>query len=66
MQHKLVDVLVTTCGGIEEDFMKCMAHTYAGDWSLKGKDLREQVGAALGTGHWALGMLLLSRITMLT
>ena len=43
-----VDVIVTTAGGIEEDFIKCMAHTYLGDFSLPGKDLRlrgiKQVG----------------------
>lgn len=36
-QHKMVDVLVTTAGGIEEDFIKCMGHTYMGDFQLKGK-----------------------------
>ncbi|XP_068605749.1 deoxyhypusine synthase [Brachionichthys hirsutus] len=41
-QHKMVDVIVTTAGGIEEDFIKCMAHTYLGDFSLPGKDLRQK------------------------
>jgi deoxyhypusine synthase len=41
-QHKMVDCIVTTTGGIEEDFMKCFAPTYHGDWHLKGKDLRDQ------------------------
>ncbi|EGD79119.1 deoxyhypusine synthase [Salpingoeca rosetta] len=40
VQHKMVDVIVTTAGGIEEDFIKCMADTYLGDFSLKGRDLR--------------------------
>lgn len=35
-----VDVIVTTAGGIEEDFIKCLAHTYLGDFSLPGKELR--------------------------
>lgn len=39
-QHKMIDCIVTTCGGIEEDFMKCMAPHYIGDFYLKGKDLR--------------------------
>ncbi|GBG80939.1 hypothetical protein CBR_g31495 [Chara braunii] len=39
-QHKLVDVLVTTAGGIEEDLIKCIAPTYVGDFSLSGKSLR--------------------------
>lgn len=37
--HK-VDVLVTTAGGIEEDFIKCLAPTYLGDFTLPGKELR--------------------------
>lgn len=40
VQHKLIDVLVTSAGGIEEDFIKCMAPNYLGDFALKGKDLR--------------------------
>uniref|UniRef100_A0A7S0VGR4 Deoxyhypusine synthase n=1 Tax=Polytomella parva TaxID=51329 RepID=A0A7S0VGR4_9CHLO len=39
-QHCLVDVMVTTAGGIEEDFIKCMAPTYTGDFALKGAQLR--------------------------
>jgi len=41
-EHKLVDVIVTTAGGIEEDFIKCMAPTYLGDFKLKGSLLRGQ------------------------
>lgn len=41
-QHKLVDVIVSTAGGIEEDFIKCLAQTYIGDFSLKGEDLRRR------------------------
>ncbi|WIA33535.1 hypothetical protein OEZ86_006659 [Tetradesmus obliquus] len=40
VEHKMVDVVVTTAGGIEEDFIKCMGHTYLGDFALKGKELR--------------------------
>lgn len=39
-EHKMVDVIVTTAGGIEEDFIKCLAHTYLGDFNLSGKELR--------------------------
>lgn len=39
-EHKLVDCIVTTAGGIEEDFIKCLAPFYLGEFSLKGKDLR--------------------------
>lgn len=42
MEHKMVDVLVTTAGGVEEDFIKCMADTYLGDFALKGADLRKR------------------------
>ncbi|XP_075880182.1 deoxyhypusine synthase-like isoform X2 [Nelusetta ayraudi] len=38
-QHKMVDVLVTTAGGIEEDLIKCLGPFYLGDFSLSGKDL---------------------------
>jgi deoxyhypusine synthase len=29
-EHKMVDCIVTTCGGIEEDFIKCMGNFYIG------------------------------------
>lgn len=41
-EHRMVDAIVTTCGGIEEDFIKCLAPFYLGDFNLKGKDLREK------------------------
>lgn len=39
--HTQVDVLVTTAGGVEEDLIKCLAPTYIGDFSLRGRDLRQ-------------------------
>ena len=36
----LVDAVVSTSGGVEEDFVKCVGETYLGDFSLPGKDLR--------------------------
>jgi len=42
VQHKMVDVIVTTAGGIEEDIMKCFEHTYMGDFKLSGKELRKK------------------------
>ena len=42
VEHKMVDILVTTAGGIEEDFIKCLAPTYVGDFALKGPDLRRK------------------------
>uniref|UniRef100_A0A8C4ZVI2 Deoxyhypusine synthase n=1 Tax=Gadus morhua TaxID=8049 RepID=A0A8C4ZVI2_GADMO len=41
-EHSMVDVIVTTAGGIEEDLIKCLGDTYLGDFALPGKELREQ------------------------
>lgn len=41
-QHKLVDCIVTTAGGVEEDIIKCLAGTVIGDFKLDGKELREK------------------------
>jgi deoxyhypusine synthase len=35
-----VDCIVTSAGGVEEDFIKCLAPTIIGDFKLSGKDLR--------------------------
>ena len=40
VQHRLVDCIVTTAGGVEEDLMKCMADTYVGSFGLDGDQLR--------------------------
>ena len=40
-QHKMISAIVTTTGGIEEDFMKLMADHYIGDFHLDGKTLRD-------------------------
>lgn len=32
VKHRLVDVVVTTAGGVEEDFLKCLAPHYMGDF----------------------------------
>ncbi|MBI4144918.1 deoxyhypusine synthase [Candidatus Woesearchaeota archaeon] len=42
VKHNMVDVLVTTAGGIEEDFIKCMKPFVLGDFRAKGAALREQ------------------------
>lgn len=42
VQHRMVDVLVTTAGGVEEDLIKCLAPTYKGDFSLPGAFLRSK------------------------
>ncbi|KAL5217897.1 hypothetical protein ABZP36_018581 [Zizania latifolia] len=42
VQHHMVDVIVTTAGGIEEDLIKCLAPTFRGDFSLPGTLLRSK------------------------
>ncbi|KAJ4828901.1 hypothetical protein Tsubulata_013779 [Turnera subulata] len=42
VQHHMVDVVVTTAGGIEEDLIKCLAPTFKGDFSLPGAQLRSK------------------------
>ena len=41
-KNKMIDCIVTTCGGIEEDFMKCMAPAYVGKFELDGVELRKR------------------------
>ena len=41
LTHKLVDVLVTTAGGIEEDFVKCLGDFKLGKFRVDGAALRE-------------------------
>lgn len=38
-QHKMVDCIVTTAGGIEEDFIKCGTDFYIGDFNFSSNDL---------------------------
>lgn len=38
----MVSAIVTTAGGIEEDFIKCLAKTYVGDFALPGAELRDK------------------------
>lgn len=41
VQHKMVDVLVTTAGGIEEDLIKCFKPFYLGDFNVNDHELRK-------------------------
>eukprot|EP00461_Guttulinopsis_vulgaris_P004659 UN04661 len=36
----MISAIVTTCGGIEEDFIKCLADLYLGEFTAPGKELR--------------------------
>ncbi|KAF9733685.1 deoxyhypusine synthase [Paraphaeosphaeria minitans] len=40
VQHKHVSAIVTTAGGVEEDFIKCLGPTYLGAFSTPGASLR--------------------------
>jgi deoxyhypusine synthase len=42
VKNKMVDCIVTTAGGIEEDIIKCFQPTYMGDFKLSGKELRKK------------------------
>lgn len=42
VKHKHVSAIVTTAGGIEEDFIKCLGNTYLGEFDLDGADLRKK------------------------
>jgi deoxyhypusine synthase len=42
VENKMVDYLVTTAGGIEEDFIKCLGDFKIGDFGLDGKELRDK------------------------
>ncbi|KAF8326695.1 Deoxyhypusine synthase [Cantharellus anzutake] len=42
VKHNHVSAIVTTAGGIEEDFIKCLGDTYLGDFNLDGAELRKK------------------------
>ncbi|KAL1844823.1 hypothetical protein VTK73DRAFT_1728 [Phialemonium thermophilum] len=42
VQHKHVACVVSTAGGIEEDFIKCLGDTYLSSFAARGADLRAQ------------------------
>ena len=42
VKHKHVRAIVTTAGGIEEDFIKCLGRTFLADFNLDGSDLRRR------------------------
>jgi len=42
VKNKKIDVIVTTAGGVEEDFIKCLKPFILGDWNFDGKTLREK------------------------
>lgn len=42
VKHKHVAAIVTTAGGIEEDFIKCLGKTYLADFNMDGAELRKK------------------------
>lgn len=42
VEHRKVDVVVTTTGGVEEDIIKCLGDFYLGDFRASGKELRRK------------------------
>ncbi|OIR56135.1 MAG: deoxyhypusine synthase, partial [Amphiamblys sp. WSBS2006] len=42
-KHRMVDVIVTTAGGIEEDIIKCLADTFVGEsFTMDGRELNNK------------------------
>ncbi len=41
VEHKKIDVIVTTAGGIEEDIIKCLGDFVLGDFNADGAELRK-------------------------
>lgn len=41
-EHKLVDVIVTTAGGVEEDIIKCLEPFLLGEFEASGAELRKK------------------------
>lgn len=50
-QHKMVDCLVTTAGGIEEDIMKCLGTFHMGEFNMN--DIENRL-----SGHCRIGNIL--------
>ncbi len=42
VEHKKVNVIITTAGGVEEDIIKCLGDFILGDFNASGKELREK------------------------
>lgn len=42
VEHKIVDVIVTSAGGVEEDIIKCLGDFKIGEFKANGKTLRDK------------------------
>ena len=47
-EHKKIDCIVTTGGGVEEDIMKCLGTFILGDFRASGKELRQKAVNRIG------------------
>lgn len=50
-QHKMIDCIVTSCGGIEEDLMKCIGTFHMGEYNMN--DIQNRLN-----GHCRIGNIL--------
>eukprot|EP00659_Diplonema_papillatum_P019485 gene19485-30030_t len=41
-RSKMIDIVITTAGGVEEDFIKCLGPTVLGDFAMDGAQLRSK------------------------
>src|SRR3989344_2237495 len=41
-ENKMIDVIVTTAGGVEEDIIKCLGDFILGEFNADGKELRKK------------------------
>ena len=48
-QHKMVDCIVSSAGGIEEDIMKCLSDFHTGTWNVDDKECRLKAINRIGT-----------------
>ena len=48
VEHKKVDVIVTSAGGVEEDIIKCLGDFILGDFKAKGSELRDKAINRIG------------------
>lgn len=47
-QHKMIDCIVTSGGGIEEDLMKCLNDFFLGDFNMDDSDNRKNLNCRIG------------------
>ncbi len=52
-EHKMIDCIVTSTGGVEEDFMKVLVEFNIGDFNMDDKSNRL-------SGHWRIGNILVA------